>query len=60
MAITVVTKNDKRTYKAEGWTVGQDQTLNILDGSNVVAEYAPGGWEYVLQADSETPDPMPS
>ena len=55
--ITVVTENDERSFNAATWTVADDKTLTIGVGAKIVAEYAPGGWQYVLQADSEVPTP---
>ena len=55
--ITVVTENDERSFNATMWTAADDKTLTISDGLKLVAEYAPGGWQYVIQADSEVPTP---
>jgi hypothetical protein len=59
--ITVVTENDERTFNAASWVISADQTLSVFadaaDGA--VAEYAPGGWQYVLRTDSEVVDPKP-
>ncbi len=55
--ITVVTENDERTFNADNWNVANDKTLTIGDSGSkeIVAEYAPGGWQYVLRPDSEIP-----
>jgi hypothetical protein len=57
MAIAVVTDNDERTFNATNWTSGDDQTLSVYADEVVVAEYSPGGWQYVLLTDSEVPTP---
>ena len=46
--ITVTTENAERTYRADSWITAPDKTLSVFDGEKLVAEYLPGGWQYVL------------
>ena len=57
--ITVVTENDERTFRASTWTINDDQLLTIGADTEIVAQYATGGWQYVLQADSEVRPEQP-
>jgi hypothetical protein len=58
MTITVVTENDERTFNATSWVISADKTLSVYgEADGAVAEYSPGGWQYVLQTDSEVPTP---
>jgi hypothetical protein len=58
MMITVVTENDERTFDAASWVIAADNTLSVFGDVNlVIAEYSPGGWQYVLRTDSEVPTP---
>jgi hypothetical protein len=50
--VTVVFSNgDRHTFDATAWTLDDDMQLDILNGDDLIASFAPGAWQAIWRGE---------